>query len=194
MSNTILTSPDFVRSNTSISDNMNGKVLQAVIVESQEIDLQRIIGHQMLEKLKTLVHDDTIGDTENKAYKDLLDKCQYFLAYASVAKLCVLTTYKIDNAGLVKTSDEMIEVASEDEVFTISDYWQKKADWFTMDIQNYIMRHMNELPEITMTQCHEIHATLSSAASSSLFLGGARGRGWGRYPRYRYKYDHTYPL
>lgn len=188
MNNVLLTSADFVRANTSISDNMNGKILNSVIVESQEIDLQRIIGNCMLNKLKQLVKDNEINEENNSYYKDLLDKAQYFMAYSAVSKLCVLATYKLDNAGLLKTSDEMIEIASEDEVFDLADYWQKKADWFAHDLQNYILDNLKHLPEITETQYHQIKSCLYSAGSSNLFLGGARGKGFRRYP-YRYKYD-----
>lgn len=189
MNNTLLTSADFVRANTSISDNMNGKILNSVIVESQEIDLQRIIGNAMLEKLKSLVKTSEIENEGNEHYKALLDKAQYFLAYSAVSKLCILSTYKLDNAGLLKTSDEMIEIASEDEVFDISNYWQKKADWFALELQNYILDNIKHLPEITHTQWHQIKSCLYSAASSNLFLGGARGRG-PRGCRARHRYEN----
>lgn len=186
--NVILTSADFVRANTSISDNMNGKLLHSVIVEAQEIDLQRIIGNAMLMKLKHLVQTGTVHNEGNEAYDGLLDKVQYYLAYEAVSKLCVLSTYKIDNAGLLRSSDENIEIASEDEVFDLSSYWQKKADWFAYDMQNYILDNIQKLPEINEAQHHQIKSCMHSAASSSLFLGGARGRGWRRWP-YRHKYN-----
>jgi len=52
ITDTLLTSPDFVKSVTNISDNLNGKVMQAAIREAQEIDLKQIIGSCMLSKLK----------------------------------------------------------------------------------------------------------------------------------------------
>ena len=187
ITDTLLTSPDFIKSMTNISDNLNGKVMQAAIREAQEIDLKEIIGTVMLKKLKTLVADGTIENEENENYLDLLNECQYFLAYTVIAKLCIITSYKIDNAGVVKTSDERVENASEEEIYNIQEFYQRKADYWISQLQAFILNHLGVLPEITETQCREIHATLYSAANTTIFLGGARGKGygWRMYP-YRY--------
>ena len=106
ITDTLLTSPDFIKSMTNISDNLNGKVMQSAIREAQEDELKEIIGSVMLKKLKKLIADDEIDLPENIHYLELLDECQYFLAYEVISKLCIITSYKIDNAGVVKTNDE----------------------------------------------------------------------------------------
>ena len=49
MRNVLLTSPDFVRLNSNISDNVNSKVLTTAIREVQEDELQEILGTLLLE-------------------------------------------------------------------------------------------------------------------------------------------------
>lgn len=180
ITDTLLTSPDFVKSVTNISDNLNGKVMQAAIREAQEIDLKQIIGSCMLAKLKQLINGNLINDPEYSEYLDLLNEAQYFLSYTVVSKLCVITSYKIDNAGVVKTADENITNATEEEIFDMQNFYQRKADYFCSQLQNYILNHIGILPEITENQCNNIKSNLYSAANNSLWLGGRRGKGLSR--------------
>ena len=177
MTEILLTSEEFVKSATNASDNINTKVMQTAIREAQEIELKSVVGSAMLKKLKELVDSGDIEDTENAHYKELLDESQYFLAYTVLAKLCVITTFKIDNIGVSKTSDEHIESLGVDDTLMIQDFYQKKADYFQGILQDYILKNHSFLPEISQSKCHEIQANLYSAASGGLWLGGVRGMG-----------------
>lgn len=179
MTEILLTSADFVKSATNCSDNINEKVMQTAIREAQEINLQSVIGTKMLNKLKRLVNDDSIYKGKYSAYRYLLNEAQYFLAYTVLTKLCMITTFKIDNIGVAKTSDDNIESLDVDEVLLIQDFYQKKADYFQMSLQNYILANKRRLPEIDDNQCYQIHSNLYSAASGGLWLGGRRGKGYG---------------
>lgn len=184
----LLTSPEFVKQVTTIGDNINGSAMQFAIREAQEVGLQAIIGTRMLKKLKRLVVDNTIMEEENTPYYNLLSKAQYFLAYAVITELVIPLAYKIDNAGVVRTKDEHIEVVGSDELEKVINFYDNKAGHYRYMLQQFILDHLNILPEITENQCKEIHATLHSAANSSIWLGGARGKGYGY--KLREKYDH----
>lgn len=169
-----LISEDFVKSTTNISDNVQGKFLGPAIRETQQIDLQGVIGTAMLNKLCDLVSGGTISSPENAAYKELLDNCQYFMAYSVVAKLVVISAVKIDNMGPNTTYDDKIQNLGLNDTFLIEDYYINKADWYKKRLQEYILANKSNLPEITENKCHDIHANLYSAASGGLWLGGAR--------------------
>ena len=177
-SDILLTSSDFIKSATNCSDNLNEKVMQTAIREAQEIDLKEIVGDHMLKRLKQLVETNMIREKRYKFYKKLLDEAQYFLAYAVLTKLCMITTFKIDNVGIVKTSDDRIETLSIDDVYAVQNYYQKKADYFQGVLQNYILNNRDKLKEIDCNRCNDIHAHLYSAASGGLWLGGRRGKGF----------------
>lgn len=179
MKDILLTSAEFVKSATNISDNINDKVMKTAIREAQDINFKSVVGSKMYNKLKELVDGANIQYEKNAAYKNLLDEAQYYLAYLVVAKLCVITTYGLDNVGLFKKSDEHMESVDWDDVAQISAYYQHKADSYCLYLQNYILEHRKELPEIDENKCHEIRANLYSAASSGLWMGGVRGKGYG---------------
>lgn len=175
----LLISPEFIKLNSNISDNLNEKVLATAIREAQSIDLQQIIGQCLLDKLKELVMNEEIYIDENIAYKELLDQAQFFLAYTAIAKVVMLVNYKIDNVGVVTTRDENIDNITLDEAFQIQDHYQAKADHYAYMLENYVLEHQREFPELSGCQCRKIKATLYSASNSKIWLGGARGRnGW----------------
>ncbi|MBQ5632538.1 MAG: hypothetical protein IIU99_05480 [Treponema sp.] len=193
MKNVLLTSPDFVRLNSNISDNVNSKVLATAIREVQEDELQEILGQLLFEKLQDLVENNTIDNQENAAYKNLLDKAQMFITYRVIAEIIVMLNMKIDNAGLIQTRDENMDYMGLDDTMTMKNYYDTKASHYAYLLQNYLMEHLSEIPELTECQAWKIRSTLYSAASPSVFLGGARGRGWFRFFPYRYQRGANWP-
>lgn len=185
MTNVLLTSPDFIRNNSNISDNVNSKVLATAIREVQEDELQEILGQLLFEKLKEMVNDGTI--VENAVYKNVLDKSQMFITYRVIAEIIVMLNMKIDNAGLIQTRDENMDYMNLDDTMTLKNYYDTKASHYAYLLQNYLMEHLGEIPELTECQAWKIRSTLYSAATPSVFLGGARGRGWFRFFPYRYQ-------
>ena len=176
MAEILLTSAVFVKEVSSISDNIAGKYLLPSMREAQEIGLKGILGDALLAKCKTLVKEGRIGNANNAAYKELVDRCQYYLAYQSIVEMTNKVNYKLTNFGVAKTTDENIQAASQDEVFKLQYYYQSKADACCLDIQNFILEHRADYPEVNDRHCNKIKSNLMSSASCGVFLGGARGK------------------
>ena len=176
MAEIILTSEKFVKSVTSVSDNIAGKYILPSLREAQEQGLKGILGDALLAKLKSLVANKEIDLESNVAYKILLDRCQYYLAYAAIVEVTNKVSYKIGNFGVAKSSDENLQVASQDEIGKMQYYYQSKADAHCLDLQNFLLQNRTDYPELTENCCHTIESNLHSAASCGIFLGGARGK------------------
>lgn len=176
MAEIILTSEKFVKSVTSVSDNIAGKYILPSLREAQEQGLKGILGDALLAKLKGLVANKEIDLESNAAYKILLDRCQYYLAYAAIVEVTNKVSYKIGNFGVAKSSDENLQVASQDEIGKMQYYYQSKADAHCLDLQNFLLQNRTDYPELTENCCHTIESNLHSAASCGIFLGGARGK------------------
>ena len=176
MAEILLTSETFVKSVTAISDNVAGKHIQPAIREAQEVGLRGILGDCLLAKLKALVADKSIGAEGNEAYKDLLDRSQYYLAYSALVNLCNSVTYKLGNFGVSKSSDENLTVATHDEMVKQQLYYQSKADGNCRRLQRWITSNKAAFPELRACDCAALQANLRSSASSGIFLGGARGK------------------
>ena len=176
MAEIILTSEKFVKSVTSVSDNIAGKYILPSLREAQEQGLKGILGDALLAKLKGLVANKEIDLESNVAYKILLDRCQYYLAYAAIVEVTNKVSYKIGNFGVAKSSDENLQVASQDEIGKMQYYYQSKADAHCLDLQNFLLQNRSDYPELTENCCHTIESNLHSAASCGIFLGGSRGK------------------
>ena len=176
MAEILLSSEKFIKETTNVSDNLSGKYLLPSLREAQEIGLRGILGDCLLARLKQLVKDAEIDLPENVAYKDLLDRCQYYLAYATIVEVVERVSYKVVNFGVAKTADENLQVATQDEIAKQKFFYQAKADNYCLHLQNFILNNREAYPELTPCDCGRIEANLKSAASCGIFLGGARGK------------------
>lgn len=171
-----LISENKVRGITNIDNNIQSKFLQSAIREAQEVGLQGIIGTPLLNKIKSLIASGDIRKDENIAYKEALDYCQMYLAYMTVVNLCLITTVKISNGGLQQTSDENLNVLGLRDTWEIQGHYQQKADFFARRLQQHLLEMKDGLPELTEVKCNQMRSNLYSAATTSIFLGGRRGK------------------
>jgi len=176
MAEILLSSEKFIKETTNVSENLSGKYLLPSLREAQEIGLRGILGDCLLAKLKELVKESQINLVVNAAYKDLLDRCQYYLAYATIVEVVDRISYKVVNFGVAKSTDENLQVATQDEIAKQKYFYQAKADNYCLDLQNFLLNNRQAFPELKDCDCSRIKANLKSAASCGIFLGGARGR------------------
>lgn len=171
MTETLLTSETFVKGVLAISDNIDGKYMLPAIREAQEVELRKIWGADLLEKVKTLVKNGTISQVANATYKSLVDLpfTQYFLAYTAGCKVQPKVAFKIGNFGVTKTTDEHLQSVSMQELsFTMKEY-QNNADDNCKNMQEWMRKNCQGLPELGGSE-------LFSAASTGIWLGGKRGK------------------
>lgn len=174
MAHYLLTSEQFIKSNTPISSNIAGKYILSALLDAQEVRLKGIVGSAMLESLKAMCKKGTIED--NELYKGLLDRVQMALAWMVVAKLARDLSYKLTNKGVVTTSDEGVANATFEEVIVRGADAQASADHYVADVQRYLMSNRSQFPELADNDCWRIKSNLTSSASCALWLGGLRGK------------------
>ena len=172
MAEILLTSEAFVKSVTNVSDNLAGKYILPSIREAQEQGLKSILGDCLLSKVKHLFNTDSLEGI----YKELVDHCQYYLAYAAIVEVTNKVSFKIGNFGVAKSTDENLQVASYDEIVKMQYYYQTKVDAYCLELQKWLLDNKGSFPELTECQCKRLSSNLHSAASCGIFLGGARGK------------------
>ena len=172
MAEILLTSEAFVKSVTNVSDNLAGKYILPSIREAQEQGLKSILGDCLLSKVKQLISSNSLDGK----YKELIDHCQYYLAYAAIVEVTNKVSFKIGNFGVAKSQDENLQVASYDEIVKMQYYYQTKVDAYCIELQTWILDNKDSFPELTESHCKKLSSNLHSAASCGIFLGGARGK------------------
>lgn len=139
MAEILLTSEAFVKSVTNVSDNLAGKYILPSIREAQEQGLKGILGDCLLSKVKHLFNTDSLVGI----YKELVDHCQYYLAYAAIVEVTNKVSFKIGNFGVAKSTDENLQVASYDEIVKMQYYYQTKVDAYCLELQVPIVPNWN---------------------------------------------------
>ena len=172
MAEILLTSETFVKSVTNVSDNIAGKYILPSIREAQEQGLKSILGDCLLSKVKHLFNTDSLEGI----YKELVDHCQYYLAYAAIVEVTNKVSFKIGNFGVAKSTGENLQVASYDEIVKMQYYYQTKVDAYCLELQQWLLQNRESIPELTDCHCRKLSSNLHSAASCGIFLGGARGK------------------
>jgi hypothetical protein len=192
--NILLISEEYIKSNTNISDNLDGNYLLPTIKLAQSIDLEEVIGTQFLIKLQNLVEDNSIKDIKNSHYKLFLDNfVQPFLCYATITKILPTVAYKIANAGVLRTEDEKMTNISSVEVDKIILYYKNIADTFKYRMQRYLLANYNKFPELmTYKSIADLRVNLYSSASCPLWLGGNRGK-LSPYNSYGIDFGYNFP-
>ena len=142
MADVLLTSAAFVRQQMSISDNLAGKYLLPAIREAQEVQLRGILGDALTDRCKALC---AAGELSG-AYKDLVDRAQYFLAYTAVLDVLYRTTYKVTSFGVAKASDDNLTPATLDEVVKQQGWYEQKADAACHALQNWLLQNRASFP------------------------------------------------
>lgn len=174
----LLCAEDTIKTYTNLNDNTAGKYILPAIYMSQHQNLESILGTLLVEKLQELVATNHINDNENEHYKVLLDDYVIdFLAYSSIVKLIPIISFKIGNAGVVRTEDEKVIGMSYTEVFGLADYYQHQADYLQYRIQKYLLQNYSKYKELKQyTTIDKIKSNILTSANCSIWLGGARNK------------------
>lgn len=172
MAEILLTSEQFVKSVTNVSDNLAGKYILPSIREAQEQGLKGILGDCLLSKVKHLFETNSLEGM----YKEVVDHCQYYLAYSAIVEVTNKVSFKIGNFGVAKSQDENLQVASYDEIVKMQYYYQTKVDAYCLELQQWLLQNKESIPELTDCHCRKLSSNLHSAASCGVYLGGARGK------------------
>lgn len=187
MTNVLLISEDYIKTHTSIDDNLTAGYLLPTIKLAQDINLQTVIGTKLYERLMELVNT---GSIQNEvAYKHLLDVyIQPYLTYSVISMITLPAAFKITNAGVVRTEDEKMSNVSLTDVNLIKEYYNKYANYYKNLLQKYLLDNQSIYPELNRADLKDIESNLYSAADSNIWLGGARGKSTDIPTRLRDKY------
>lgn len=172
-----LINPTAIKDITNLSDNLSDKYIRSALREAQDIGLNQVLGTRLLERLYTLVSTGDIKNTENAKYKKLLDShISYFLAYETITNVVVIASVKIDNAGAVTSDAEKTNGLELKDIFKIESYYRQKADFYKSRLQAYLRMEHDNFPELEYEDAYNTLAEIESAYTSTIFLGGKRGK------------------
>jgi len=172
----LLTSTEYIKSHSALNDNTYDKMIVPALERAQDIELCEVLGECLVESLQTMVSGETIDDSENAMYKTLLDDyIQPFLTYTVISNITLELGQVMGNGGIDTITDEHRQSLTMEERGQLKDYWKHAADSYRKKMQTFLKNNYSSFPELGGCSCNT-GAHLESAASTSIWLGGARGK------------------
>ena len=182
----LLVSVAELKTNTIISGNVDDKFILSAIMTCQEIHLEDLIGTALYHKIQLLIYNtvkkqaDNIDAPENEIYRTLLDEyLKPFLKSKCTVELLYIISYKMKNAGMVKTSDTNVANADLEEIKYLERQHSVYVNSYAERISKFLKAHFEEIPELTVqTPLYFNDANINKdyASDCGLWLGGTKDK------------------
>ena len=171
-----------LKTNTVISGNIDDKFLLSAIMTCQEVHLEDLIGTALYHKIQQLVYNtvkkqaDNINAPENEIYLTLLDEfIKPFLKAKCTVELLYNVSYKMKNAGVVKTSDTNVSNADIEEIKYLERQYSVYVNSYSERISKFLKEHFDEIPELSIDKplyYNDANINKEYASDCGLWLGG----------------------
>lgn len=176
MNRVLLVSVDMVKELLPINENIDGGYIRPAIDMAQDFFLEETLGTVLTDKLKELVAE---GGAIPAPYSTLLDKLSKMLAHYACSYIIENVGAKVANAGVLRTEDEKMYSLSQSEIALMASREIKRGDTYRGRVQRFLIANYSDFPELYgWRSLADLRQQLYSSATSGLWLGGARGRGW----------------
>jgi hypothetical protein len=150
MTNTLLISWAKVAQYSDINNNLDANLIKNNIRESQDIELQRVIGTSLYNKLIDLVEQGTINDSGNADYKTLLDDyVQDMLLYSSYFYILESSYIRTRNDGLLIPQGGENTIAVDRTVYEMKrKSCRNKFEYYSDRLSRFINEKQGSYPEL----------------------------------------------
>lgn len=162
-----------IKEYSNIDVNTDTHYLLPAIRESQDIDLQTIIGKYLYKKLQDMVADKTIDEPENEYYKEFLGTIKYFLVYNTLANIILVVNYKLNNGGVQQANDEALTSINMSDAKQLKQYYTDKADFYANRIKWFMVDNYDNL-SLKDEDVTNLRAQLDNLAPCPIYLGSAQ--------------------
>lgn len=158
---------------TSLSDNIDDKLLENSILDAQNIDLQPVIGSKLYDKLKEMVELDTLSGSTT--YKNLVDNYIYpFLVKKSLSRSMIFLYSKMKNVGIVNQNGENSAVVDikivdkmREEIANDAEFYSNRLKMFLIDNQDSYLEYKNW----NSNKVSDVEPNTKNSYQSTIYLG-----------------------
>jgi hypothetical protein len=146
MTNVQLISEAKIRQYTDMNDNVDSKLIVNAIREAQDIELQRILGTLLYNK----VIDEVANSTLSGVYKTLVDEyVQNFLLYAVYYNTLESIYLRPRNNGLlIPNGGENSDTADRSMYNVKRQSVKNKSEFYAEKLTDYLIENQNNYPEL----------------------------------------------
>lgn len=149
MSDVILISPDRLKRESYIDENVTENIIRVASIFVQDTIIQKVTGTCLMKALQELIEDGSICEPECECYKKLLDEFLIpIFIWGVPAEISIPLSYKNRNAGTIKTSSEGVTNSDLDEIKYLNNYYKNKMDFYVQRAIDYLCCNTQFYPEL----------------------------------------------
>jgi hypothetical protein len=180
MTTTLLISWTKVKEYTDINDSLDDALIKNGIREAQDISLQRVIGTLLYNAILSQVENGSIEDSQNAAYKTLLDDyIQDMLLYASYYNILESTFIRTRNNGLLTPQGGDNSASVDRQVYEMKrTSVRNKFEYYSDRLSRYIVEKQSSFPELSQSTFlyEQVPDFASQYRSPIVFTNNVRAR------------------
>lgn len=169
---------NYIKAYSHIDGNVDEKDMLPSIIQSQDAQIQPILGTSLFNKLKTLITNGTIGDVGNEIYQTLLQ--DYVMMCTLKWTLVYFYPYLHGNIanGIIGTRnvDNMTSL-SQDEVDNLISIERSNAQFYTERLISYLQMGGVVYPEYNNNQNGEMTPESQAYSEGGLTISGRNNGG-----------------
>lgn len=149
----LITRQDIVKY-SNLNGNIDSDKMQQFVKLSQDIHLERILGTDLLNRIKS----DIIAGTLTDPYLTLLTKyVKPMLIHYALVEIIPFNAYQIANGGIFKHNSENSDSVSKNEVDFLMEKYRKVAEHYTERFQKYMSFNGSTFPEWNSNSNEDIY-------------------------------------
>lgn len=182
--NTLLISPQELKGESLINNNVDEKPLSVMVQTAQEIYLCKIIGTALFRKLQELVYNKikgltpTIDAEGNETYRELLeDYIKPYIKYHVMKSFLIENTFKMRNIGVARMNDTNVMTNDLDTLKYLEKHYDSYVAEYEDRLSKFICANRDLLPEVSaevMPYLEEPQSGETFSNTGGLWLGGKR--------------------
>lgn len=149
----------YLKSHTTLNDNIDDNLLNSAIWEAQTIHIQQVMGTKLFKKISNLIKSGDINNSQYADYKTLLDNyvvdCTAYWAWVECIPYLAMKTV---NKGIERQNSEWSNAAAINEIEYLRDDIRNKAEFYTRRLSDFILENRIRYPEyIQNNRIDEMH-------------------------------------
>jgi hypothetical protein len=137
----------YLKQQTDITSNADAKFIVPHIKTNADMWVQPILGSYFYEHLLDAYNDQSLTSDE----EELVNKIKPLIAWRALADATYSLSRKVTNKGLQRQDGEYSQSVELNEVGFAMNRYEKKAEFYTQRLINYLKEYKNLYPEFTST-------------------------------------------
>ena len=136
-------STSYLKTNSTINENVDDKLLKSAIKEAQEIYIRDIIGSGLYDELQTQAFAGTLTANNTTLLDSYIAPC---LKYYTITESMLPMTFKLMNKSVATRQAENATAITIDELTLIEQRFRDKAEYYANRLRDYLRENTNTYP------------------------------------------------